>query len=912
MYLGCSSESYSQALGAGRLTLDGFIRICGEELGLPAVELEDGHIGEPTPARLAELRAAAERHRLEIVDIALMNNFGVADDEKRRGEEARTARWMPASREIGSRFLRTFAGWPEGERFARWPAMLAAMRSVVTAAEAAQVQLVMENHNHGGFVQTADDVLAIFDAVSSPALALLLDTGNYVDGLASIRRTAGSRGTSTRSSAALVPTAATGWSTTRPWSRSSGRWGTRGVSPSNTRARSRRRARFRAPSLTCGASWRVEAVPVIQGYPRQPSVRPGDTLTLHVSTDYPHFRVEVYRQGARLEPMGRLGPERLPGHPVPAGPPDRDWGWPAYALPIPAGWPSGVYIAMLIEIDAEGRAHAPDVTTRRRHRGQGALRRAEPRAGRVDHHPVQARLGHLSRLQRHGLRESLHGGGLDGRRGAPGFTVTTRRPGGGTGGVVMYGDSPDYYDPTSRRQTFTHWEAPFVPGSRRTATASTTRPTGTSRWIPELLTPYALMLSVGHDEYWSDEMRARIEAFIRRGGNVAFFSGNICGYRIHFGDGNSAFTCAKVRPSGKDRGDLGGRPLVGRAPGERRDRDEHPPGRRLVGRPPGHRRLHGAALGPLGLRGHRAQGRGRVRGRPRVPAGRLRGGRRYLHPEARPGRRHRRPGDAAQLLHPGDRGAGRRLGPRRSPHAAATMGLVHERPRGIVFNGATTDWPCLVGRNAEVDADHAERARSVSASGRSPSSGPCRCGMAACSRRRASRRTSTWTLAETAAGSDRRSPLRLARSPRTRGTAARRPAGGRRGPHARRADAAPSPSPVTVTVTVMERGPARRLRYADVRAPVGGGGPQDRRSRAAARDGDARASRRTRWCTRPPSRRAGRGCCTRRGACVSRGWRTGLPAWRRWCAGSVPGGASVPTGRMGFDERFTLDTSGRA
>ena len=98
---------------------------------------------------------------------------------------------MPASRELGTRFLRTFAGWPEGERSARWPAMLRAMRAVVTAAEAAQVQLVMENHNHGGFVQTADDVLAIFDAVSSPALALLLDTGNYLDGLASIRRTAG-------------------------------------------------------------------------------------------------------------------------------------------------------------------------------------------------------------------------------------------------------------------------------------------------------------------------------------------------------------------------------------------------------------------------------------------------------------------------------------------------------------------------------------------------------------------------------------------------------------------------------------------------------------------------------------------------------------------------------------------------
>ena len=31
---------------------------------------------------------------------------------------------------------------------------------------------------------------------------------------------------------------------------------------------------------------------MIRGYPRQPSLRPGETLTLHVATDRPHFRVE--------------------------------------------------------------------------------------------------------------------------------------------------------------------------------------------------------------------------------------------------------------------------------------------------------------------------------------------------------------------------------------------------------------------------------------------------------------------------------------------------------------------------------------------------------------------------------------------------------------------------------------------
>ena len=98
--------------------------------------------------------------------------------------------WMAAGRRLGTSFLRTFAGWPEGDRAARWPGMIAALRSVCDAAERLGIRLVMENHNHGGFVQTAADVTAILHAVRSPALGLLLDTGNYLDGLGSIAPTA--------------------------------------------------------------------------------------------------------------------------------------------------------------------------------------------------------------------------------------------------------------------------------------------------------------------------------------------------------------------------------------------------------------------------------------------------------------------------------------------------------------------------------------------------------------------------------------------------------------------------------------------------------------------------------------------------------------------------------------------------
>ena len=44
---------------------------------------------------------------------------------------------------------------------------------------------------------------------------------------------------------------------------------------------------------------------MIRGYPRYPSLFAGEAITLHVSTTAPRFRVEFYRQGARLERMRR-------------------------------------------------------------------------------------------------------------------------------------------------------------------------------------------------------------------------------------------------------------------------------------------------------------------------------------------------------------------------------------------------------------------------------------------------------------------------------------------------------------------------------------------------------------------------------------------------------------------------------
>lgn len=50
-----------------------------------------------------------------------------------------------------------------------------------------------------------------------------------------------------------------------------------------------------------------------------------------------------------------------------------------------------------------------------------------------------------------------------------------------------------------------------------------------------LLPPYNLMISVGHDEYWSKEMRDNVENFVRwAGGNVCFFGANTSWWQIRF------------------------------------------------------------------------------------------------------------------------------------------------------------------------------------------------------------------------------------------------------------------------------------------------------------------------------------------------------------------------------------------
>jgi hypothetical protein len=57
---------------------------------------------------------------------------------------------------------------------------------------------------------------------------------------------------------------------------------------------------------------------------------------------------------------------------------------------------------------------------------------------------------------------------------------------------------------------------------------------------PEVVRDYPLLVSVGHDEYWSWGMRDTAEEYVADGGNIAFLSGNAVCWQVRYeDDGNT-------------------------------------------------------------------------------------------------------------------------------------------------------------------------------------------------------------------------------------------------------------------------------------------------------------------------------------------------------------------------------------
>ena len=202
MKISCSSQSLDHLFMQNQCTLFDFADYCAEELGISFIEVEDKHFASTDPAYIESLKAYFEKKRLRVCNIAFDCSFGYPTPEQNRAQVERAKAWMPIGKALGSPHFRLFAGWmggPDPEIHKKGPAvlkpetawveMVACVQELCDYAKTLDLSIVIENHNHGGFLSASKDVLRLFGQTNRDNLSLLLDTGNYVDGLDGIRAT---------------------------------------------------------------------------------------------------------------------------------------------------------------------------------------------------------------------------------------------------------------------------------------------------------------------------------------------------------------------------------------------------------------------------------------------------------------------------------------------------------------------------------------------------------------------------------------------------------------------------------------------------------------------------------------------------------------------------------------------------
>jgi len=269
------------------------------------------------------------------------------------------------------------------------------------------------------------------------------------------------------------------------------------------------------------------------------SYAPGELICIHTSTTAKAYDLRIYRDGANeTEVIAWSG---LPGgfHPTPVDASVNGCGWPpAIEFEVPSDWRSGGYIAHICA--------ASDTATRIEHHFPFAIRALRPSVpdaillvtctatwvayndwggsnfyegvageGRDRASPIVSTLRPFSR------------GFAWLPKGAP--RIPLRQPP-GLGEVPRYPHMEwAYANGFSKKYASAGWAtyerhfAVWAEAQGYTVDVATQHDLHRDR---ALLDDYSCVVFVGHDEYWSWEMRDAVEAYVDGGGHVARFGGN--------------------------------------------------------------------------------------------------------------------------------------------------------------------------------------------------------------------------------------------------------------------------------------------------------------------------------------------------------------------------------------------------
>ncbi len=290
---------------------------------------------------------------------------------------------------------------------------------------------------------------------------------------------------------------------------------------------------------------------------------PGESVAFHVSTTASSYSIEIARDSVELEVLFQR--DKLPGkrHATPADASVAGCGWPvAFEFTVPADWRSGGYRVTCRIEGAEGVVEQHHLLLLRSNRSDRAERLL-----------LVSSTGTWCAYNNWGGSNHYEGiTGADENRFSPILSLQRPLP---RGFVVLPEDAPraalatvpEVDEPVS----YPHMEWAYANGySKKYASAGwASYERHFLRWAEaagyevdiisqydlqlrrEVIEDYRCMVFIGHDEYWSWEMRDSVDAWVEAGGRVARFAGNFM-WQTRLEDEGRRQVCYKSRAKKED------------------------------------------------------------------------------------------------------------------------------------------------------------------------------------------------------------------------------------------------------------------------------------------------------------------------------------------------------------------------
>jgi hypothetical protein len=299
--------------------------------------------------------------------------------------------------------------------------------------------------------------------------------------------------------------------------------------------------------------------PLVEGYADRQSYQAGDTVEVRCSSRVPTITASVVRIGRERVEMWQRAGIAVGEHPYPDDAYATGCGWPvAFSLVVDPSWPSGFYEVSLHAEAAVGegaRAEAFFVVRPRANSSADAILvlatntyNAYNQWGGRCLYSDAVKVSFDRPLERGYLR----------RAAAPVAAPYDGR-------VASLPDEPDEehhqlqqyladfdYPLWCASAGWHNWERRFVQWAEAEGIVLDYAINSDLEFHPEVLDGQKLMLSIGHDEYWSWAMRDRADAFVEGGGSWAIFSGDTCFWQVRYEDDGRTMVAYKGRAATED------------------------------------------------------------------------------------------------------------------------------------------------------------------------------------------------------------------------------------------------------------------------------------------------------------------------------------------------------------------------